>query len=409
MSKVEQLIDELCPSGVKSIALKEICEIYDGTHTTPKYTNEGVRFVSVENIRDLYSSKKCISFDDYNKLYKIKPQKGDVMMTRIGTIGDCTVIELDEELAFYVTLALIRPKQQVLNSRYVKYIIESTHGKKELRKRTLIHAVPIKINLGDIGKIIIPIPPLAIQQEIVRILDIFTELTAELTVELTAELTARRKQYKYYYDMLLTFSKTDSSIQYLTIGDVFDLRNGYTPSKSNNEYWENGEIPWFRMEDIRQNGNILCESIQHVSSLAVKGGLFPANSIILATSATIGIHALVTVDFLANQRFTCITRKSKYESSILSKFVYYYCYLLDEWCLNNTNVSSFASIDIKKIKNFSFPILPLKDQERIVSILDRFDTLVNDITIGLPAEIEARRKQYEYYRDKLLTFKELQP
>lgn len=87
-------------------------------------------------------------------------------------------------------------------------------------------------------------------------------------------------------------------------------------------------------------------------------------------------------------------------------FAFYYCYKLDEWCLNNINVSSFASVDIGKLKKFPFPIPPLSEQERIVAILDRFDALCNDLTSGLPAEIEARRKQYEYYRDKLLTFRE---
>lgn len=82
-------------------------------------------------------------------------------------------------------------------------------------------------------------------------------------------------------------------------------------------------------------------------------------------------------------------------------------FLVDEWCKNNTNISGFASVDMGKFKNYLVPIPPLSEQERIVAILDKFDALVNDLTQGLPAEIEARRKQYEYYRNKLLTFKKI--
>ncbi|MDE3964307.1 restriction endonuclease subunit S, partial [Glaesserella parasuis] len=97
-------------------------------------------------------------------------------------------------------------------------------------------------------------------------------------------------------------------VEWFALEDIFDLKNGYTPSKSNKDYWENGTIPWFRMEDIRENGQILSSALQKVSVHAIKGGkLFPANSIIIATSATIGEHALITVPYLANQRFTNIS------------------------------------------------------------------------------------------------------
>ena len=184
------------------------------------------------------------------------------------------------------------------------------------------------------------------------------------------------------------------------------MRNGYTPSKKNKQNWENGNIPWFRMEDIREKGHILNDALQHVSISAIKGMPFPANSIIVSTSATIGEHALITCESLANQRFTYLILKEKYKPIFNIKFLYYYCFKLDKYCLDCLNTGNFASVDMRKFNKFKFPIIPLHEQERIVSILDRFDALCNDITQGLPAEIEARQKQYEYYRDKLLTFKE---
>lgn len=185
------------------------------------------------------------------------------------------------------------------------------------------------------------------------------------------------------------------------------MKNGYTPSKNNREFWDNGDVAWFRMDDIRENGRVLNDSIQHITSKAVKGGrLFSANSIILSTSATIGEHALITKDFLANQRFTVLTPKAQYTDEIDMKFIFYYGFLIDEWCKKNTNMSGFASVDMNGLRKMKIPLPELHTQKTIVNILDNFDKLVHDISGGLPAELLARRKQYDYYRTKLLTFQE---
>ncbi|MDY6091316.1 MAG: restriction endonuclease subunit S [Bdellovibrionota bacterium] len=256
----------------------------------------------------------------------------------------------------------------------------------------------------------IPIPPLPVQEEIVRILDKFTNLTAELE----AELEARKKQYEFYRDRLLTFDNTEKNalnkqrIEYRTLEELFILKNGYTPSKANKDFWTNGTIPWFRMEDIRANGNVLNDSIQHITKNAVKNSfLFPADTIILATSATIGEHALIKVKFLANQRFTALMLKDDYKSVLDIKYFYYLMFKIDNWCKENTNISNFPSVNMEKLKSLVIPIPSLHTQQKIVSILDRFNALCADLTSGLPAEIEARKKQYEYYRDKLLTFNKL--
>lgn len=190
-------------------------------------------------------------------------------------------------------------------------------------------------------------------------------------------------------------------VEFHSISEIFDLKNGYTPSKSKLEYWTNGTVPWFRMEDIRANGHILFDSIQHVSQLGVKGGrLFPKDSVMIATSATIGEHALLKVDALTNQRFTVLSRKTQYVNRLLPEFVNYYCYVLDEWCKTNVHAGGFASVDMEGFKRYRFPIPPLPVQEEIVRILDSFSSLEAE----LEAELEARRKQYAYYRNELLTF-----
>lgn len=192
--------------NVVKYKLNEIAEIYDGTHQTPKYIDSGIDFISVENIKDIYNSKKYISIDDYNK-YKIKPKLNDIFMTRIGTIGKCTVFNKQKDLAYYVSLALIRPNNNIVDSYYLKYLIESIIGIKELRKRTLVNAVPIKINKDDIGKLVLPIPPLEEQKRIVNILDRFDKLCNNISEGLPAEIEARQKQYEYYREKLLTFKE----------------------------------------------------------------------------------------------------------------------------------------------------------------------------------------------------------
>ena len=190
-------------------------------------------------------------------------------------------------------------------------------------------------------------------------------------------------------------------VEWKPLGEVFDLKNGYTPSKSVKEYWENGSIPWFRMEDIRENGRILDSALQQISESAIKGGkLFPANSIIMATSATIGEHALITVPFLANQRFSNLSLKPEFTDKFNIYFLYYYCFNLSEWCKKNTTTSSFASVDMNGFKRFPIPIPPLETQQKIVKILDKF----TEMEATLEAELALRKRQYQYYRDFLLDF-----
>ena len=194
-------------------------------------------------------------------------------------------------------------------------------------------------------------------------------------------------------------------VEYVELGKLFDLRNGYTPSKSNSEYWENGTIPWFRMEDIREHGRVLSDAIQHVTASALKGkGTFPANSIIVATSATIGEHALILCEALTNQRFVSLYPKSKYENKVNIRFMFYYFDIVDEWCKSNLNEGNFASVDMNKFAKFKIPLPPLAVQSEIVDILDNLTELSAKHSSELSAELSARKKQYEYYRNELLTF-----
>lgn len=251
-------------------------------------------------------------------------------------------------------------------------------------------------SMSKVLNMLIPIPSLSEQQRIVSILDTFTSSISNLK----QQIEERRKQYEYERDLLLNLEGKEG-VEMKKLGEVFDTRNGYTPSTKNPDFWEEGTIPWFKMEDIRDNGRVLGDSNLHITPKAIKGkGLFKANSIILATSATIGEHALITVEHLSNQRFTNFYPKKKFEGLINMKFVYYYMYLIDEWCKQHINQGGFASVDMNGLFSMDFPLLSLQAQSRIVSILDTFEQSI----ANLEEQLAMREKQYEYYRNQLLTF-----
>lgn len=194
-------------------------------------------------------------------------------------------------------------------------------------------------------------------------------------------------------------------VEYKTLGEIFDIRNGYTPSKKSRSFWENGSVPWFRLEDIRVNGRILTHALQNVTENAVKNNKFPANSLIISTTATIGEHALVKTEFLCNQQLTCVSIKKNNLNKILIKYCYYYFDIIDEQCKKiANNGGGMAIVSLSKLKELKIAIPPLPVQEEIVRILDNFTELTNELTEKLKEELTARKKQYEYYRDSLFEF-----
>ncbi len=342
---------------------------YDDSYDTPVltagqslllgYTNE------TDGIYEASKEKPCIIFDDFTTSFHWIDYSFKVKSS---------------------AMKMLRPRKGV-NFRYVYYSMCGINFVPGGHQRHWI---------SKYSQFEIPIPSLEEQTRIVGILDTFTSAIDNLK----ERIAQRRKQYEYYRDQLLDLEGKEG-VEMKTIKDVFDTRNGYTPSTSNELFWNDGIIPWFKMEDIRDNGRILSDSYLHITPQAIKGkGLFKANTIILATSATIGEHALILVDFLCNQRFTNFSLKKNYVQCVDMKYIYYYMFVIDEWCKQHVNQGGFASVDMTGLYNLNIPLPPLSDQQRIVSILDTFEASIQN----LEAQLEQREKQYEYYRNKLLTF-----
>lgn len=169
-----------------------------------------------------------------------------------------------------------------------------------------------------------------------------------------------------------------------SIGEVFELRNGYTPSKAVNAFWEGGTIPWFRMEDIRTNGGILKDAIQHITPLAVKGaGLFEKNSIILATTATIGVHAMLIADSLANQQFTNFRVRKSLSNSYIDNFLYYSFFNIDEWSKKNTNSGGLLSVNMPLLVKQPLYSPCKQEQQAIASYFTSLDSQISASTSRL--------------------------
>lgn len=299
--------------------------------------------------------------------------------------------------------------------------VHVVRGKERVHSRFLYHYLCIvnflpfltgggraKLTKGQLIEIPVPIPcpenpekSLAIQLEIVRVLDKFTALTAELT----AELTMRKKQYNYYRDQLLSFEEGD--VEWKTLGEIGTWHGGGTPSKSRSEFWENGSIPWISPKDMGRP--IVDTSEDYITEEAVQQSstkLVPANSIAIVVRSSIldkvMPSALIPVPATFNQDMKVVIP----HCNISPNYIAHIMRSRGGDILRAAKKSggSVASIDSKKLFSFRIPVPHLNEQKRIVNILDKFDTLANSITEGLPREIELRQKQYEYYRDLLFSF-----
>ena len=256
-----------------------------------------------------------------------------------------------------------------------------------------------KMPRGDknaVMKYEIPVPPLPVQNEIVKMLDNFTELTAELTL--------RKKQYSFYRDSLLNFSRDDVDVEWKTLREISaHICSGGTPRKTNSAYYNGGTIPWLRTQEVAFN------YIEKATSFITEEGLknssakwIPAHCVIVAISgATAARSAVNNIPITTNQHCCNFEINDKVADY---KYVFYWVKSQYEQ-IKRLGRGARADLNADIIGSYPIPIPPLEVQQKIVSILDHFDELCNDLTQGLPAEIDARKKQYEYYRDKLLTFR----
>ena len=381
MNRLEELIQELCPDGVEYKKLGEIATISRGGNLQKKnFCPEGVPCIHYGQIYTRYGlfADKTFTFvsEDCAKKQKLAYPNDIVMAVTSENIEDvckCVAWLGDEAVAVSGHTAIIHHNQ---NAKYLTYYFYTEMF--AAQKRKLVHGTKVmEVTPDTLNAITIPVPSLPVQAEIVRILDNFTKLTAELTLE----LTARRKQYEYYRDRLLTFS---DDVLMVKLGDVCILTSG-------------GDVPsghWNKEKSDIYNVPIYSNGLDNDGLYGYTDAprITDPCVTIAGRGAGCGNAILRKEPFFPIIRLISAVPNNKVNVSFL-----YYCVKKMKFQIPQGGI---PQLTVPMVSDYIIPLPPLKEQERIVTILDRFDALCNDLS----SEIEARQKQYEYYRDKLLSF-----
>ena len=411
MSKLDKLIAEFCPNGVEYKTIDEIAvDIYRGSGIKrDQVTEEGIPCVRYGEIYTTYGVwfEKCKS---HTKLEYVKSPKyfeyGDILFAITGEnvedIAKCCAYIGNEKCLAGGDIVVLKHKE---DPKYISYALSTVDAQRQKSfgkvKSKVVHS-----SVPSIKAIKLPVPPLEVQCEIVHILDSFTLLTAELTAELAAELTARKKQYEFYRDKLLSHN---GIYPMKPLAELGKWSGGKTPSMSEKSFWEQGTIPWISSKDMKTS--TLEDTQDHITEKAVKEApmtVYPANSIAVVTRSGILKHtfpvAYIPFETTINQDIKMLV----VNEDVLPRYAFHVIQGKGQDILVKTKKQggTVDSLDFQKVLAYKVPV-PSKDiQSKLVEVLDNFESICTDLNIGLPAEIEARQKQYEYYRDLLLTFAE---
>lgn len=387
MNQIEKLIEELCPNGVIHLPLEDFLTIRNGKDH--KHLEDGEIPV--------YGSGGIMRH--VNQAAASGPS---VLIPRKGSLGNLFYVEGP----FWVVDTIFRTEinEDIALPKFVFYELQ-TLGLGEMNQAG---GVPSQTQ-SKLKILKIPIPPLPIQQEIVKILDTFQSLEAELE--------KRKKQYEFYRDQLLTFTERERErVRWVTLNETGSFYGGLTGKRK--EDFTNGSHNFISYKQIYSNISISSEGNsrvvihpnEHQNEVRFGDILFTGSS---ESREEAGFTAVVTQEFqkptYLNSFSIGFRPSDEYAQQLNPEFTKFLfrCQSLRNQIMKAANGVTRFNVSKQRLGMIKVPIPPLEEQQRIVNILDKFDALVNDLTSGLPAEIEARRKQYEFYRDQLLTFKEL--
>lgn len=394
MSHLQKLIDQLCPDGVEYKKLGEVISLERGKRVVRKQLSETEGYPVYQN-----------SLTPLGYYYQSNYPKNSTFIIVAGAAGEIGYSDED----FWAAddcFVIVCPEN--ISSRYIYHFL--LNRQQSLYSKVRKASIP-RLPRQAIDNIKIPVPPMEVQREIVRILDEYTARTTELVKELEVELEARKKQYEFYRDQLLNFDDVRGGqtvdLQWKMLGELFPfIRNGFvgtvTPYFTN----EKNGVRYIRGTNIH-NGTLSDNEEVYVTPEFHKKHLrseLKADDILVVQSGHVGDCAVVGEKYQGANCHALIIMSNG--GMCNSRYIVYYLHTR-EGKRKLAQISTGGTIKhilASTIKNVQIPVPPLAEQERIVAILDRFDALCNDLTSGLPAEIAARQKQYEYYRDRLLSF-----
>lgn len=387
MKNLETLIQELCPDGVEFVKLGDVCEIKTGKGITQKDCSESSKY-------PVYSGGKepMGYYKEFNR------NANSVTVSRVGAYAGFVNYVTED---FYLNdkcFSVLPKKDEDINSKYLYYKLKALEC--SIINMQSGGGVPT-INTKKVGSLEIPLPPIEVQTEIVRILDKFTSLEAELE----AELDCRKRQYEYYRDKLLSFDNVGGQeVEWKKMSEVC-----LKTSKINWKLVE-GEYKYIDLSSVdRDNHKISdCTIINKENAPSRAQQVVKTGDILFGTTRpTLMRFCYIPKEYDGEVCSTgyCVIRVNN--EMINSHFSYHFLFTqkFQEYVEGHQKGASYPAISNKDVMSFELPIPSLQEQEQIATILDRFESLTTSLQSGLPAEIAARRQQYEHYRDKLLTFK----
>lgn len=390
MSKLEKLIQQYCPDGVEYVRLGDILSVNRGKRLTKTQLSDDGKYY-------VYHGSKDTPLGKYSQ-FNVKGNTTIVVNTGgIGGVKYCNEDFWCSDGSFWIGHSAL------LNDKYVYYYLSPKENYFASQKR--VGGVPT-IDRSTVENVEISVPPLPVQEEIVRVLDAFTELQAELQ----AELQKRKQQYNFYRDNLLTNYTSEQNVKEYCLGELFEFKNGLNASK---EQFGHGK-PIVNYVNVYKKNSIVSSDLtgrveleaSAIERYRVKRGdvFFTRTS---ETREEVGF-ASVLLENIEDCVFSGFVLRARPTTNFILPEFCKYCfatYKIRKQIIQSSTLTTRALTNGTSLSKVKIMIPPIEEQNRIVSILDRFDTLTNDLTSGLPAEMEKRRQQYEFYRDKLLTFK----
>ena len=400
MSKLDELIQQLCPDGVEYKLLGEVCNsISDGSHNPPKGVGESSYImISSQNIQPnglSFDNVRYLTTEDFEKENKrTNVSSGDVLLTIVGTIGRSYVVkENDPKLTLQRSVAILHPSKKI-NSYFLHYYLLEINS---VLNRLANGAAQKGIYLNQLSDIEIPLPPLPVQEEIVRILDTFTESTNNLK----EQIQTRRKQYEYYRDQLLDLEGKDG-VEMKTLGEIGEFIRGTGIQKA--DFVEDG-FPCIHYGQIHTKYGLSAnstlsnvnEALYHRSRKAEYG------DVVLATTSEDAECVAKPVAWLGKEKVAISgdayifhhKENGKYMAHLFSSHRFFL------FKIKHATGAKVVRISGDNMAKFEFPLPSLQEQHRIVTILDQFEASI----ANLEAQLKEREKQYEYYRNQLLDFK----
>ena len=400
--------------------LGEVCDkIFAGgtpASTKEEYYNGTIPWLrSGEiNFNGIDKTEKTITEVGFSKSSARWVRKNSVLLAMTGaTVARSAVNNI--ELTANQSVCALETNESIINYKYLYYCLANKYEALKNQGQGVLSS----LNLTTIKKIEIPVPPLSVQQEIVRILDKFTQLEAELKAELETELKCRKQQYEYYRDKLLSFNEVVggaktlifSDLQWKTLGDLGAFYGGLT-GKSKNDF-SNGNAKFISYMNVFSNiaTNFKVNDFVKIGESENQNTIQYGDILFTGSSESLeecGMSSVVNEEVKENVYLNSFCFGYRFHNSELFlpnflKFLFRSEKIRKQIVKTANGVTRF-NVSKKKMEKIQIPIPPIEEQERIAGILDKFDTLVNSISEGLPREIELRRKQYEYYREKLLSF-----